>query len=123
MPLLGFQKQFAPLVESGKKRQTIRPYRKDGRDPKVGDMLYFYSGLRTNSCRKLGEAVCSTASRIELLEVSVRVCDRYLTPNNILSLALRDGFKDSTEMRSWFDKTHGLPFEGLLIRWGGLSND
>ena len=34
MPLLGFQKQFAPLVESGEKRQTIRAYRKDGKDPK-----------------------------------------------------------------------------------------
>ena len=38
MPALNFQARFAPLVESGQKRQTIRAYRKDGRDPKPGQL-------------------------------------------------------------------------------------
>ena len=40
MPALNFQKQFAPLVESGEKRQTIRAHRKDKRLPaKPGDII------------------------------------------------------------------------------------
>lgn len=33
MPALNFQTQFAPAVERGEKCQTIRAYRKDGRNP------------------------------------------------------------------------------------------
>ena len=33
MPALNFQKRFADDVESGRKCQTIRAPRKDGRDP------------------------------------------------------------------------------------------
>ena len=46
MPALNFQKRFADLVESGEKCQTIRKCSKDGRDPKVGDTLYLYTGQR-----------------------------------------------------------------------------
>ncbi len=53
MPSLNFQARFAPLVESGEKRQTIRAYRKDGRDPKRGDKLYLFTGMRTKACRPL----------------------------------------------------------------------
>ena len=30
--------------------------------------------------------------------------------------AIADGFKDWQEMREWFEQTHGLPFEGILIK-------
>lgn len=33
---LNFKKQFAPAVEAGTKRQTIRAPRKDGRKPSPG---------------------------------------------------------------------------------------
>jgi hypothetical protein len=32
-------------------------------------------------------------------------------------IAKRDGFSSTVEMAEWFDRTHGLPFEGLVIRW------
>ena len=35
MPALSFQSEFAVLVEQEKKHQTIRPYRKNGHDPKA----------------------------------------------------------------------------------------
>ena len=42
MPLIGFKKRFAPAVESGDKRQTIRARRKDGRDlPWHGIVIYW----------------------------------------------------------------------------------
>ena len=60
MPLLGFKKQFAPLVEEGQKRQTIRAKRRDGRNPHAGETLFLYTGLRTKSCRKLGISGCKS---------------------------------------------------------------
>ena len=134
MPALNFQKWSAPLVESGEKRQTIRAYRKDGRDPKVGDTLYLYTGMRTKACRKLGEVVCNSAERLRINEdggvsrhVFKRVDPFYTAAwaeydvgwcNRI---ARADGFNGLGEMRRWFEKTHGLPFEGLLIKWGDID--
>ena len=122
MPALNFQARFAPLVENGEKRQTIRAYRKDKHDPKPGDTLYLYTGMRSKACRKIGEARCKKVYEITL-------CERYRDPSigtlmagsglpgSIDSLARLDGFKNPTEMFDWFEKTHGLPFEGLLIKW------
>lgn len=121
MPALNFQKQFAPLVESGEKRQTIRAYRKDGRDPKVGDRLYLYTGMRTKQCRKLGEAVC-TASRGMFIQRNGLTSDDPNIPADLDTFAASDGFKSFTAMRDWFHKTHGLPFNGVLIRWGEIES-
>ena len=121
MPLLGFQKQFAPLVESGEKRQTIRAYRKDGRDPKPGQTLYLYTGLRTPLARKLGEARCSSTQPIEIYSDGAVWARDGTDHETIRSLAKADGFAGTREMLDWFEKTHGLPFEGLLIRWGDIT--
>lgn len=145
MPALNFQKQFAPAVESGEKQQTIRAYRKDGRDVKVGDKLYLYYGMRTKQCRKLGEAHCISVSRLRLLGRHVATgnvnllygnpgkrsgIDRFCVASSndhgnsrrrFNRFAKADGFSSADEMVEWFDKTHGLPFEGLLIKWGKLS--
>lgn len=131
MPLLGFQSRFAPLVESGEKRQTIRAYRKDGRDPKPGDRLYLWTGLRTKGARKLGEA---TAVRVLAVVVhrdgfEAREDDGWaeLSPRPAVRLgsrtafARRDGFESWPAMREWFRSTHGLPFRGLLIEWGEIE--
>ena len=118
MPALNFQKQFAPLVESGEKRQTIRAYRKDGRDPKPGDTLYLYTGMRTKACRKIGEVKCKDAERIHIWVANMAVGDRHgSTGSQCNAMAVADGFADFGEMLKWFEKTHGLPFEGVLIRW------
>ena len=118
MPELNFQKRFAAAVESGEKCQTIRAYRKDGRDPKVGDTLYLFTGMRTKQCRRLGEAVCTSVHRFQLTR-SRRMCiyDDFDEDETTASIAEKDGFGCEAEMLDWFDKTHGLPFEGLLIRW------
>jgi len=136
MPQLGFQNQFAPLVESGEKRQTIRAYRKDGRDPKVGDRLYLYTGMRTKQCRKLGEAVVTQTLAIELYGIPspwsyraprMKLTDTVSGQTHIVGTmeaeaqAKLDGFSSFDRMHEWFKGTHGLPFEGLLIRWGDIE--
>lgn len=125
MPALNFKAQFAPLVESGEKCQTIRAYRKDKRDPRVGDTLYLYTGMRTKQCRNLGTVRCSSVTQFKILHgfdqwVAMKQIGNVLKRfcgESADTLAIDDGFEDFAEMCTWFDKTHGLPFEGLLIRW------
>ncbi|GAG41433.1 unnamed protein product [marine sediment metagenome] len=118
MPALNFRKEFAEMVRSGRKRQTIRAYRKDGRDPKVGDTLYLYVGMRTKGCRLLGEHKCTSVEGIALGSNG-----RMYTKHGRVEIereddvAERDGFASFDEMVAWFRKVHGLPFDGLLIRW------
>lgn len=114
MPALSYQKQFAPLVESGQKRQTIRARRK--RPFKRGDRLYHYTGMRTKSCRKLGESLCTLAVDIVINEMGVRFEEHVSGPDRA-DIARADGFANFNELLTWFNKTHGLPFEGQLIRW------
>ena len=138
MPALNFQAQFAPLVESGEKRQTIRKLRKDFRDPKPGDTLYLYTGMRTKACRKLAVFDCKSATPIAIARsekpwratkhivysfevwTGVRGEEHYrsrLSDRRVTNLARQDGFESAEAMVAWFEDTHGLPFEGLLIRW------
>ena len=123
MPALNFQARFAPLVESGEKTQTIRKHRKDGRDPKVGDRLVLYTGMRTKQCRKLGEGRVMSVRYFELDdEGGVHIDHEWIGWHRDPSrterrLARADGFENFEAMLDWFEQTHGLPFEGLLIRW------
>ena len=57
MPAYSFQERFVPMVCDGSKTQTIRRRRKKG-FAKKGDRIYFYFGMRTKWCRKLGEGIC-----------------------------------------------------------------
>ena len=122
MPALSFKKQFATMVESGKKHQTIRKTRK--RPIKVGDTLYLYTGMRTKSCRKLGEAVCKSAENIEIFNT-----DLFYFPNVIVgcirlsveetSKIIRDdGFEFEKDFYDFFmDESGRLRFKGQLIKW------
>lgn len=49
--LLGFKKQFAPKILDGSKKFTIRNRRKV--EPKIGDTLHMYTGLRTKHTEKI----------------------------------------------------------------------
>lgn len=64
MPIINFKPEFAELVASGKKRQTIRAIRK--RPFKAGDKLYLYTGLRTKEARNLIDSELADGYRILL---------------------------------------------------------
>ena len=120
MPLLNYRPQFAPLVESGDKRQTIRAFRK--RLIKPGDRLYHYTGLRTKQCRKLLESDCATTDRIKIYKNgNVHINATLLYESVKECLAFDDGFRreghEWEDMLAFFERTHGLPFTGQLIRW------
>lgn len=119
MPALSFKKEFAPKVESGEKKQTIRRKRKDGRDPKKGQTLYLYTGMRTKSCRKLGEEICKSALPILIGEFDVFVGGQLLSLEEEKVLAEADGFETVTDFRDFFLDDYSWPgrFEGCLICW------
>lgn len=126
MPLLSYQGRFADLVESGEKLQTIRAFRKDGQDPKVGDRLYHWTGPYDHRRRRIGISICSNIQRITFHS------DGELTaygdfhefygpwPSCELKFARADGFESWNDLWAYFEKAEGLPFRGLLIRWDGL---
>lgn len=120
MPAYNFQSRFAPLVVSGEKRQTIRAIGKR-RHAAQGDRIQLYTGMRTKICRKLmdPDPVCTFAA-------TVYICHGIGSPAVLIvghetpdqdAFARADGFDDFYAMLDWFGKTHGLPFEGVLIKW------
>lgn len=121
MTVIMFQPRFAELVKSGEKMQTIRRMRK--RPVKVGDSLSLrkWAGtprrsghvtLRERICKSVDTIYLQPAGRCQVLRNGIGLSERQGEV-----LALRDGFESVAEMLDWFDKTHGLPFEGVLITW------
>jgi len=115
MPALNFMACFADRIQSFKKRQTIRAYRK--RPFRVGDTLYLYTGMRSPSCLKLGQAVAKSVDQIFIDDDVVNVNCETLNGHQVHALAVSDGFDGVCEFKAFFKKTHGLPFIGQLIKW------
>ena len=118
MPALNFKKQFAPKVESGEKRQTIRAIRKT--PFKEGDILYLYTGMRTRSCRKLGEAKALEVQSIAIIQSieNVLIDEIALDKEEIIELAKSDGFDSSYDFFGFFAETYKEEiFEGQIIKW------
>jgi uncharacterized protein YqfB (UPF0267 family) len=130
MPALNFQKQFAELVKSGKKTITIRKVRKS-RPIAEYDALYLYTGMRTNNCTKLAEAVALFVVPITITEQPDDFRLEQLAEKKINFLfhghrigetvpefiARRDGFESYHDMVNYFKSTYGVPFTGVLIGW------
>lgn len=131
MVALNFQSQFADDVECGNKCRTIRAPRKDGRNPKPGDKLQLYTGMRHKGCRKLAEVICRRVRRVEIDHMGITLNGRKLYCGNAPAyqagpcpeedydsdFARADGFGTFQDMREFFEAQHGLPFKGLLIEW------
>lgn len=132
MPALNFQKQFVPLIESGKKRQTIRPVSK--RVIISGDKLFLFTGLRTKNCRCIippiriyhrdqhsftfnPYVICKSVDKIKIGLLEVYINEKELMGCDKFSLAYKDGFENYTDFYFFFKKQYGLPFEGVIIKW------
>lgn len=116
--MLLFQPRFARLVESGKKRQTIRPRRKS--NPIVaGDELSLreWTGIPYHSPQRLivpGPVTCTSMQQITLDEAKGQD-DPVFFPMQLIATA--DGFDSWEDMMRYFKEKHGLPFTGDLIKW------
>lgn len=110
-----FKPQFAPLVESGVKCQSVRSRPK--RMPRAGEPISLreWTGKPYRSKQRvLRESVITEVSSVDITETGIAV-NSYAEPCD--DFARADGFHDFCELRDWFKTTHGLPFEGVVIKW------
>lgn len=138
MVAYSFHEQFADAITGGTKRQTVRGYRR--RNPRIGEKLQLYTGLRRRTCRKLIEKdpICTRIDEIEI-EISPEKAAKIasivingipLSQKEIGDFARADGFKNGPlgwtavhAMGSFFKKYHGFgTFNGVVIHWC-LSED
>ncbi|HEX5933764.1 MAG TPA: ASCH domain-containing protein [Pseudorhizobium sp.] len=137
MVAYGFKAFFAPQIETGVKRQTVRANRK--RHARPGEMLQLYQGMRTRHCRKIvPDRPCLDVGRIVIERrrveiVAIEINGVRLSDDEIEAFARDDGFApeqlqgaaglDSIfaryNMGMFWSLAHpgdGI-FEGALIRW------
>ncbi len=120
MPLLSFS-VFKDKILSGAKRRTIRAPRKI--PIKVGDRLYMWWKSRSpKEKEKLGESTCIRIAPITITELGVSCEDIGVKCHCLDLFAKCDGFNNWQELIEFFEKTHGLPFTGVLIEWDSIKS-
>ena len=118
-----FQHWGAEKIRQGIKCSTIRPLPKRAQDwPKIGDVLDAreWSGKPYRSKQvKIGRFTVSRVRKMRIETVLTFSSVWYFT-----NLAREEGFDSLDAMWQWFEREHGLPFEGLYIRfenWRGTA--
>jgi hypothetical protein len=114
MVAYNFQKAFAPLVESGQKRQTLRFPRR--RDARPGEPLQLFTAQRTKYCRKLidPDPIC-----LEVSPVTLQTCQTDETAPEGFQV-LREGTLMDLEQLNQFCKADG--FQGREDFWEFFAN-
>ncbi len=119
MVAYGFQNRFAPKIESGEKKQTIRALRKN-RHTKPGEPMQLYKGMRTKMCRKIiPDPICQKVIDIFIDHHGWNVIldGKSLSDYEIYQLARKDGFATITKFFRYFVSLKKPHFEGVLIIW------
>ncbi len=110
------QPRFVPLILSGAKLNTIRPTPQ--REIRPGDILdirqWEAKAYRSKQIR-IVEVEVADVSRIEIGDSWVRRWNGLV--DDLDAFARADGFDGWNDMAAWFDAVHGLPFDGVIIRW------
>lgn len=115
-----FKPQFATLVDAGTKLQTVRPTPK--RIPQAGDRISLraWTGKPYRSKhRVLREARIVAVRKVRFAGYFFDGGPRDARGEGISldAFAQADGFACWRELVKWFESTHGLPFEGIVIHW------
>jgi hypothetical protein len=115
-----FMRQFEPAItrKVKPKRQTVRPFPK--RMPRVGEIESWRVWTDKPYRSKQRELVKVVLTGVETVRISPEVISNLDIDSRRLfydteTFARNDGFNDWQAMRDWFEKQHGLPFEGILI--------
>lgn len=127
--LIGFSQRFANFVEEGSKTHTIRQLRRDGKVPRIGELLYCYVNPRQPTMRLIGRFQCVRVQRIcfEFSEdpgpdgISIKIDGVLLSPDEREAFFYRDGFRrmgsSATQQALEFWSGNRLPWIGNLIHW------
>lgn len=117
MGLYNFQKRFVPMIESGRKKHTIRARRKH-RD-KPGDICHLYTGLRTKAARLIKRSPCVKVEEIEIVgdeaNPTVIIEGDELNRDERERLAYCDGFDSFKDMAEFWKGR--IPFLGDITHW------
>lgn len=115
--LLGFKKRFKQPILDGTKKFTIRERRKI--EPKIGETLYMYTGLRTSDCEKISDKHKLVSIQIVDLivikvnghiTVDVAVDARILSDEEIEHFVVADGFTDPLDFADyWLEGARTYP--------------
>lgn len=127
--LLGFKPRFVEPILIGTKVFTMRGKRKI--QPKIGETLHMYTGLRTSKCQlitKSEKLISTQKARVRIytvnnyLEVHVRVDGRYLTNKELEHFFVFDGFNNAWDFaKYWIQDATGKPYKyGKKYRVGAF---
>lgn len=124
--LLGFKKRFIRPIEKGSKVFTIRTPRKV--EPKVGEQLHMYTGLRTSSCKLITRDHRLKSTQQVDIEITVHgpedhdlkvtVDGRELRQDELYGFAVMDGFDSVSDfVLYWYCETmeRQISVKGLTI--------
>lgn len=131
MVAYSFHPRFIEPIRQGLKTQTIRSY-SEARQPRPGQLLQLYTGMRTKHCRRiLPDVPCLLVMKVQIeFEYAQRpLIDRIVTDGirvrDLDAFAIRDGFTDIEDMSAFWRDTHPgvciTGFDGLLIEWARLA--
>lgn len=133
--LLGFKKQFRPMLVDGSKRHTLRG---SAGTLKVGGICHCYIGLRTQDCELVGRWPCTAIARAEIIiegreGFTVAINETRLRWDELIAFAYADGFRfvadgrrnriegDVLSMSSFWITNNKLsrdnPWSGFAIHW------
>ena len=117
--------QFATLVLSGEKTQTVRPTPKRMMLPGDTISLRMWTGKPYRSKQRiLREATVLGTDTVRVHDTGIMLHGEHLPLAKAWCFAKADGFNTLQDMLEWFNVTHGLPFEGIVIYWSnGESSD
>jgi hypothetical protein len=116
MTVIMFQPWAEALIVSGRKIHTIRPPRKRPLKPNEELSFRVWTGKPYRSPQREFYRTRHKFTFPVRIGKTVRRTD-YDQLLSKKSVARDDGFLNWAEMSEWFEKHHGLPFDGDLIHW------
>lgn len=114
--LLGFKPRFVEPILIGTKVFTLRSPRK--KEPKIGETLYMYTGLRTNQCKKITDkeklrsvqiAAISIIRHNDIYTIKIHIDGRRLNAFELGRFVKYDGFKDTKDFADYWLSTSYAP--------------
>lgn len=118
-----FKPRFADLVKNGSKKQTIRPGMKRRIETGMIADCREWDGKPYRSKQiKLREGIIFHVRDVMICNENIYLkgSDGFYPCSDLTThdLSRSDGFYSWSDMRDWFQQTHGLPFIGRMVLWG-----
>lgn len=118
--VLGFHKQFVPMIKKGQKIHTIRR----GSRWRKGRIVHFATGVRTKNYNQFRLGECDGVERVNITywegDLIIVVGENTLTLVERLELAEKDGFDAYHDFVKWFYDATGKGreiFRGQIVHW------